>query len=493
VLNRQNTWLRCGAILAVVACLGLLAGCATAPATGETIFTGGLTESQEREIGAKEHRKILAQFGGVYDDPELAAYVTSIGNLLVRTSETPNEKFTFTVLDTPIVNAFATPGGYVYITRGLLTLANDEAELSGVLAHEIGHITARHSAERYGSAVAATVAQIGLGIFLGGEVANLGGQVAAPLLQSFSREQEFEADVLGVRYMSRAGYDPQAMGTFLSSLQNHARLEAEIAGRPGAADAFNIMQTHPRTSDRIDQAIKTASSTKVQDPMRAAGVYLDRLEGVVYGDSPAQGYVRGRSFSHPELGFTFTVPDGFRLRNEPHQVVAEGPNDARIIFSQSPEPSLSPMTTYLRREWLPRLDLVGVEAITLDDMEAATGATRLRMRSGQVRDIRFLAVRYSDRTIYHFLFATRTSDTESLAVPFRRTTYSFRRLSAGELAELDPYRIRQHQVRSGETVEGLAQRLPFERYRVERFRVVNGLGNRGQLQSGETVKLILEQ
>ncbi|HIP79725.1 MAG TPA: peptidase, partial [Kiloniellaceae bacterium] len=152
-----------------LAVLPLVAACATAPGTGRTIFTGGLSEAGEADLGRKEHPKVMAQFGGAYEDPELNAYVSSVGNLLVQTSELPDLQFTFTILDTPVVNAFALPGGYVYLTRGLLALAENEAEMAGVLAHEIGHVTARHSAERYGQTMAANVAGVGLGVLLGGQ------------------------------------------------------------------------------------------------------------------------------------------------------------------------------------------------------------------------------------------------------------------------------------------------------------------------------------
>ena len=219
----------------------LLAACATAPGTGRTIFTGGLSEEGEADLGRQEHPKVVAQYGGAYNDPELARYVSSVGDFLVKTSERPELDFTFTILDTPIVNAFALPGGYIYVTRGLLSLSNSEAELAGVLGHEIGHVTARHTAERYGQAVAANVAGLGLGVLLGGGAAQASGALSGLLIRSYSRDQEFESDMLGGRYLARAGYDTAAMAGFLTQLQAHSRLEAQLAGQPEKADAFDIM------------------------------------------------------------------------------------------------------------------------------------------------------------------------------------------------------------------------------------------------------------
>ena len=184
---------RIATVLALALVSAWLGACQTAPATGEQIFTAGLGPEDEVRLGRQEHPKILAEFGGAYEDPELSAYVSSVGNLLARTSELPDLDFTFTVLDTPVVNAFALPGGYVYVTRGLLALADDEAEIAGVLAHEIGHVTARHSAERYGSQVAASVFNQAVGILIGGPVSQVTGGATAVALQSYSREQELQA------------------------------------------------------------------------------------------------------------------------------------------------------------------------------------------------------------------------------------------------------------------------------------------------------------
>ena len=304
---RRRPSFRLFAVLGLAA-LPLLSACEIAPGTGRTIFTGGMSADQESQLGYQQHQKIVPQFGGAYSDPALTSYVGSIGNLLARTSETPDTKFTFTVLDTPMVNAFALPGGYVYVTRGLLSLADNEAEVAGVLAHEIGHVTARHAAERYGQTMAANVFGVGLGLLLGSDAAtDLYAGVVAVALRSYSREQEYESDLLGVRYMARAGYDPGAMASFLSRLQAHSRFESELRGEPGKADQFDILQTHPRTADRIARAIQQAGARTVADPMTARDIYLDKIDGMLFGDNPQQGFVRGHEFLHPELRFAFEV------------------------------------------------------------------------------------------------------------------------------------------------------------------------------------------
>ena len=467
-----------------------LAGCAQSPATGRNIFTGGLSPEDEAQLGREQHPQIVQEFGGVYDDPELTAYVNSLGRLLAQTSELPDLDWHFTVLDSPIVNAFALPGGYVYVTRGLLALADNEAELAGVLAHEIGHVTARHSAERYGQSVLGSAAALGVGVLLGSEAAAQATSGAAELaVLSYSRDQEFEADTLGVRYLSRSGHDPQAMSSFLRRLLGHSRYEAELAGRPEAADAFDITQTHPRTADRVERAIEAAGGSQVNDPIVARDVYLDKIDGMVYGDSPAQGYVRGRRFLHPELGFAFEVPEGFELANTPNRVIAQNDAGAVILFDRAGEPSAAPMTRYLSDVWGRDVDLRDIQAIDVNGMEAATAWTQADTRKGKA-DFRLVAIRFDNSAIYRFLFVTPSTATASLSEPLRRTTYSFRRLSSGELADLQPYRIEIYQVQSGDTFESLARRMPLGDKSLGPFRVLNGLREGEPLVAGQRVKLI---
>ena len=479
------------AVLALVA-PGLLSGCATAPATGRTFFTGGMSAEDESRLGLQEHTKIVPQFGGAYENAALSAYVTSIGNLLVKTSEIPNQKFTFTVLDSPIVNAFALPGGYVYVTRGLLALADTEAEVAGVLAHEIGHVAARHAAERYGQAMAANLAGVGLGVLLGNSaVSETFNAASAVALRSFSRDQEYEADFLGVRYLNRTGFDTKGMAGFLSKLQADGRLEAEMAGQPGQDDEFNIMQTHPRTADRIQRAIAEAGTSSVKDPIVGRDVYLSKIDGMLYGDDPDQGLIRGRQFLHPKLRFAFSVPDGFRLVNSSQRVIARGPDGAGIVFDQAHEAGTGSMTDYMTKVWAKGVAVQGVEAITINGMAAATGRVSVQARDGQ-RDLRLVAIRYDDKAVYRMLFVTPAKLTDSLSRPLRETTYSFRKLSAAEAAAVKPWRLVRHTVRPGETAATLAARMPFADYRLERFLVFNGLSEGSTLPAGGTVKIVVE-
>ncbi len=482
---------RAALALALLAVGAVSAGCETSPATGRAFFTGGMSAADEVALGAKEHDKIVPQFGGAYQDPALNAYVRSVGELLAKTSESPGLKFTFTILDTPIVNAFALPGGYVYITRGLLALASDEAEMAGVLAHEIGHVSARHSAERYGQAMAANIAQIGLGILFGGIAADAAGAVAGLALTSFSREQEHEADLLGIRYLTRAGYDPQAMATFLEHLLADSRLEAVMAGQEGKADEFNIMQTHPRTADRVAAAMREAGVKTVENPMHARDIYLNQIDGMLYGDNPDQGIVRGRGFLHAKLKFAYDVPAEFQLANGRQAVVARGPRGAAIVFDRGKAGGDIAMSAYLTQIWAKAAALREVEAIDVNGMAAATGRIVLDTKQGR-RDLRLVAIRYDAQTIYRMLFVTRLDASAALAEGLRKTTYSFHKLTEREAAAIEPLRLRVHTVRSGETLPSLAARSPFESHAPRRLQVLNGLKPDSKLRPGQKIKIVAE-
>ncbi len=482
-------------------CLPLLAlgGCTVNPATGEQTFTAFMSPDKELAVGREEHPKLVKQFGGTYGDRDLAAYVNRIGQSLGRLSEMPGLPFSFTVLNDDTVNAFALPGGYVHISRGLMALAEDEAEIAGVLAHEIGHIAARHSAQRYSQAVAANIGLTLLGV-LGsaygvpadvGQLASFGAQA---WLQSYSREQELEADKLGIRYLARAGYDPTAMTSFLAKMQQHGELHAALAGRPGAVDQYNIMSTHPRTIDRVRQAMELARVRPAGQPRRNRDRYLSLIDGMVFGDDPKAGVRRGRQFAHPDLGIRFEVPPGFFMFNGRTQVVARGPDEALIVFDLAPANDAranKDMAAYLTRMWAPRLNLADVERVDVNGLASATGRASLGGNKGP-RDARFVALRGGPERIYRLLFITPRQVTGRYLTAFQRTTFSFRRLAAVEALAIKPLRLRIASVGRGDTVDSLADTLPFETYRREWFLVLNGLRPTARLTPGRTVKLVTD-
>ena len=484
----MTTTRRLLSLAAVALTLPWLAACETNPATGERMFSI-MSPAEEQRIGAQESPKAVQEFGGLYQDAELTRYVDSIGQLLARTTETPDQKFTFVVIDTDVVNAFALPGGYVHVTRGLLALANNEAEAAGVIAHEIGHVVARHAASRTSQATLSSGLAAIAGLVLGSSaVAEAGQGLAGAYVASYSRDQEFEADGLGVRYLRRAGFDPQAMGDFLASLQAQSQLEAQVAGVKN--DGTDIMASHPRTQDRVQAAIKAADTgAPVKDPIEGRDIYLRKIDGMIYGDSPNNGFVRGNRFSHSGLGLGFQVPQNFKLINQPSQVVAKGPQGSAILFSQA-EVNAAP-ADYLRKISVSGAPLSDIQPITVNGMPAATGALRGNTQQGPA-ELRVVAIRFDSNSLYQFISLAPVQSAQQALSALQQTTNSFHRLSAQEIAGLRPLRVQVVQVRAGDTVQSLAQRSAFPDHKLERFQVLNGLQPGAALRPGQLIKLVVE-
>lgn len=487
-------------LLASVAMTGLLSACTTAvsPATGRS-FSTNITPQQEAALGQEEHPKILAEFGGAYEaQPELTAYVNSVGQLVAATAERKDVTYTFTVLNTPDVNAFAVPGGYVYITRGLLALADNEAEMAGVLGHEIGHINARHTAERMGQQQKAQWEVLGatlLGAILGGNAgANLAGGVvqqhAQVQLAQYSQQQEFEADSLGVRYLKRSTYDPQAMASFLADLRAQSQLEAKLAGKnPNVVDANNMLASHPRTVDRVEKAIAEAGPA-AQSAKLDSDVYLQKIDGLLFGDDPKEGVIEGRTFIHPSLHFTFTVPEGFKLVNEPSLVGASGPKGAIMTFQLASPQTSGSLTDYIANGQVAKgVSFSSVQAFNVNGMAAATGVTRTQTNKGVV-DVRVVLIRHPEGTVYQFLFLMAPSVSSRYDGPFLATAQGFRQISAAEGNKYRPQRIRIVTVKKGDTVQSLSARMAMADSKEDWFRVLNELQPGQELTPGRKVKIV---
>ena len=482
----------------LIIALAPLMGCSVNPATGERSFTAFMSPEDEREVGAEQHPRLVQQFGGTYDNTQLNAYVDRVGQSLAAETEVPGESYRFVVLDAEMINAFALPGGYVHVTRGLLALAENEAEMASVLGHEIGHITARHAAQRYSQSMAANIGVGLLGVLgaaagLPTGTADLAGLGAQAYLQSYSREQEMEADELGIRYMTRAGYDPAAMASFFRKLDAFTELQAALVGAPGSGEQMTIMASHPRTSDRVAQAKQLAAAAALRDGRVDRDRYLAAIDGMLYGDSPAEGVRRGQTFVHPGLGFAFEVPPGFVMLNSPRQVVARGPGGTLIIFDgaglQEARSAVS-MTRYVAEAGGGRIRFGNVQPMTVNGMEAATGSTTVTTRGGPM-DVRLVAIREAADKIYRFVFLTPPNRTGQLREALQETIYSFRRLSADEAAAIRPLRIDIVTVRTGDTQESLGRRMATS-LPLETFQVLNGLSPTDRLTPGRKVKLVTD-
>lgn len=501
--------LRQFALLALAAVLTVSAAPAGAQQSGGTgnnrlLRMFELSPEQEKKIAEDEHPKILEQFGGEYQNPALKQYLDGMVAYLGKLSDQPSVQYRLTVLNSPVVNAFALPAGRIYITRGLLALADNEAEVAGVLAHEMGHVTGRHASQRYARASASSLGVGVLGVLgqvlqgteLGGLAGTLGqvAQTGAVLyVQGYSRDQEYEADSLGVKTLNKTNYDTQAMASFLGKLQAHTALQAQIMGQADTSNKVNLLATHPRTADRIERAIQQAGPSSKQRQL-GREQYIQHLDGLLYEDDPEQGYVRGTKFYHAKMRFFFEVPTGFNLINGTTEVTAVGPGQEVIQFDAGTQNFSGAMTDYLATSWKnPQAPLRNVERFSVNGMEAATALATVAQQDGSRKDVRLVAIR-GDNAIYRFLFITSPESTQKFADAFRRTAQSFRRLTDTEVAALKPLEIRIRQVQSGDTIDSLSATFPYDRFKRERFVVLNGLsGANATLKPGQMIKLVQEQ
>ncbi|NMM46445.1 M48 family metalloprotease [Rhodospirillaceae bacterium KN72] len=470
------------------AALGV-AGCITTNrATGRTTLTGFNSLEDDAALGRQEHPKLVAEFGGEYENPRLQSYVEKLGQVLAGYAEYQEFQYKFTIVNSWIVNAFALPGGYVYVSRGLLALASNEAELAGVVGHEIGHVNARHTAQRIAQSQLAQGLLLGAVLVTGQQaIGNIGSGIASSVLKSFSREQEMEADSLGLRYMSRAGYDPEAMVGFLDTLRDHSQVEAEKQGLPKeTVDEANINATHPRTIERVRAAESQSAALKAPDQLLNRDRYLDTIDGMIYGDDPKQGLVRGTEFLHPDLRLYFKMPDGFVIRNGATNVVAQKPNVKAIIVFDQAERKTGDVYSYLTQEWAKGTTLSDLGRIDINGLAAATGATRI-----EGMDYRAVVIQGDGNTVYRFRFISDPSITSQFDVPFRETTYSFRRMSQAEASRIKPFRLIVVPIAPGDTVASLSKGFPEGNFSQAAFRVMNDLKPSQPLPSSGEVKVVV--
>ncbi len=500
--------------LTTAACVLIVAACAQ-PGAGPTAGTGAAPTQKapststrrspsQQKIGDENHPKIVQKYGGIYQNAKLSAYVNELGAKLARVSEQPNEKWTFTVLDSPTVNAFALPGGYVYITRGLAALANSEAELAGVIGHEIGHVTAGHSSLRQDRTTVATGVLLGaqlLGAIAGIDAnllkagAQIGQLVAGGVLANYSRSDELDADNLGIRYIGRAGYDPYAQADFLESMAASSGLDAKLKGGSYNPNATDFFASHPATGPRTRQAIQNAKAAGAKIPVGASrnrDRFLRIIEGVTFGDSEEQGFVQGNKFSHPQLRFAFSAPRGFKITNSASNVTATGPQNARFIMDGGKNPNGS-LTNYITRTWVPGIGktyrvgrVTGLQPRRINGLEAASGVVPVQI-DGKNFQALLVAIRL-DGALYRL---TGLAPQGSSMLPtMSQASETFRKLTTAEANRLRSSRVDVVTVGSRDTVASLSRRMNVSELKEDRFRVLNGLKAGEQVKRGQKVKII---
>lgn len=417
--------------------------------------------TNEREVGAEQHPKIVAQFGGEYVQEGLNDYVLDIGLRLAFVSEMKTLPWRFTVLNTPVVNAFALPGGFVYITRGLLALANNEAEVAGVLAHEIGHVTARHGAERQSRATGIGLLGALAGILTGsGAVQQLGQQVGGLYIAGYSRDQEYEADQLGVKYLGLAGYPREAMADFLKRMQAQTEYAKELAGSEGKESQFDFFASHPHTDDRVSRATGTAAANADNiDRDYGESKFFSKIDGMLYGDDPREGLIKGREFVHPVLRFKFDAPEGFQLINSSKAVFAVDGKGSQMVFDlgQMKNQSLS-MAEYMTSEWLTKYKLQNILKMEINGAPSAVTKFYVE-KNGKKLFLTAVAIDFGGGRVARFLYRSLSAD-KDMQLRIQESFNSFRPLQYAEAQKIKPTLIDIKTVAGGQTqadlVEGMA-------------------------------------
>ena len=469
-----------------------LHGCAANPATGghDVVLT---SENKELEIGRQMHQQVMRQYER-YDDEQLQQYVNELGQRIAAKSHRPNIQYTFTVLDSEEVNAFALPG-YVYVTRGIVAYLNSEAELVAVMGHEVGHITARHTVRQQTGATASGVCATVIGILTGsGDLANVANMAGTALVRGYGRDMELEADGLGAEYLARLGYDPEAMIDVVRLLKNQELLEIQEA-REEKRDPriyHGVFSTHPDNDTRLKEVIGAASkaATPGTHPDNRE-VFLQRISGLPFGTSRAQGVVRGSRFYHGDMGVTMAFPSGWNVRNLPNKVVAVSPQkDALLqVTTMAPPQGVEPKEFLTRALSGARIERA--EPIDANGLEGYAAIVKEAPLPFGNRGPARYAVIYFNNLAYVFLGATRLGTALPATDPLMMSSIkTFRRLKEREFELAEPDLIRVIKAGAQTRIADLAAKSPIPKHAAEQLRLLNDLYPDKEPAAGQWVKVV---
>lgn len=449
-------------------------------------------QSRAAAQAAQQRAELLETYGGAFEGP-VAAYVRRVGERVASAAGKPGQ-CVFTVVNTDVVNAFATqpPGCNVYVTRGLLAILNSEDELAAVLGHEVGHVAANHAGRRQTRAALSGLGAVLVGVVSGSsDLASLASRAAQVGVLSYSRNQEYEADSLALKYAGPNGYSPFGLADMLNALQLQDQFEDRLRNREPAKAQAVWARTHPLTGDRIRRAGDQARQlTPGGAPAEREGAYLAEIDGLLFGDDPTQGFVDGNAFYHPRLGIAFDAPAGFALTNSPRAVRIEGPGGLGGEFAAGRLDGDLERYAYgvlrklvgqapLRVREPERTRINGVEAVIMPAMAQSS--------SGPV-EVTVAAYAPNRGDAYHFVTLTPPGR----GAPFNQLFNSFRRLSDREAAGLKPRRLDIATVKPGDTAASLADRMAYRDLKLERFRMLNGLTPDQPVNPGARVKLVIQ-
>ena len=478
--------------LAVLAAF-VLHGCATTESEGRAeIAAVSVPLAAPKTTGVdspatRQHKQVVAAYGGEYHSAGTERYLNEVLAKLTAASDMPTQSYKVTVLNSPIVNAFALPSGDLYVTRGLLALANDTAEVAAVMAHEIAHITARHALQRAELEKRSDVISKAAMVIDNRDKSRTFQSYAQLTLASFSRQQEYEADEIGVRVIAKAGYDPYGASRFLEALGRSSELRQSLLGRRSGADKPDINATHPSTPERIARAVGVArqiGAPGVGDTGRER--YLAAIDGLAFGDDPAEGSVNGRVFTHPKLGFTFTAPPDFALENSAEAVLGVANGGAQALrLDRVHVPGDTTLEAYLSSGWIDGLQQGTVESLVVNGLPAVMATAR-----GNEWMFRLAAIRVGS-DVYRLILAAKDLGA-SEASAFRATLESFRKISPEEATGIKAKRISIVGAQASDTPESLTARMAVQDRPLEFFLLLNGLESASGIRPGERYKFVTE-
>lgn len=477
---------RIAAAIGAVALLLTLANCAQNPVSGRPNFVT-MSESQEVQVGRQEDVKVRQEYG-VYDNKALQQYVNEVGQRLGKASHRPNLQYTYVVVDSPEINAFALPGGYIYITRGILSYLNSEAELAAVLGHETGHVTARHSVQQLSAATAAGVGATLLEIFVpalrnqaGDTAINLLGNV---LLSGYGREHELEADKLGAEYLLRTGYDPQAMIKVIGALKNQEMFDAEVAASEGRQPRayHGVFASHPDADKRLQEVVAEAGRLPTGSGRVNQEEYLRMIDKIPFGYSESQGFVRNFVFYHRELGLVLKFPANWRITNKPDSVSATNRTDDAMIEMRLAGRAQGAPADVLRKA-------VGgareVTTTTINGLPAAIATTSIRGYPTRA------AVVFLQRNAYLVGGQAKSGAAMRQALAeIDATISSFHAMTDTERNSVRPLTLRIINAPKGATFAELARNSPLGKNAVSHLRLLNALYPNGEPVAGQALKII---
>jgi predicted Zn-dependent protease len=434
-----------------------------------------------------ERKRLIEAFGGEYHAPQTESYLNSVLIKLAPASDGSAQPYRVTLLNSPVVNAFALPSGDIFITRGLLALAEDTSEIAAVMAHEIAHVTARHAAQRAEFVKTTALFTRVNAQVLGREQAAEEAEARSKLgIARFSRQQEFEADQIGIKDIANAGYDPYGAVRFLTALGEWSALGASISGG-GTADRPDMMATHPSTPERVAQAVAEARQFGASGAgSRGRDAYLAATDGLAFGDDPAQGVVRGTTFIHPKLGFAFEAPEGFALENQTSALIGVGQAGGEALRLDSiPIADSTSVASAIASGWIDGLKTTSVEPMQIGGLEAATAVAQ-----GEQWSFRLGAMRLNGR-LYRLIFAAR-SLSPAVDSEFRISLESFHLINAQDSALAAAQTIKVVAAAGADTSDTMAARMPFLSHPLDQFLILNGLERDVPLVASQHYKIVAQ-